>query len=78
MYKLYSRIDDHETILECWGASTKHPDSSYHFSAFVLSDWVEPQFQILPWVLECASRLILPSQSYRLTKWILKIYEAGL
>jgi len=76
MYKLYSRIDDHETILECWGASTKHPDSSYRFSTFVLSDWVEPQFQILPWVLECASRLILPSQSYHLTKWILEIYEA--
>ena len=22
MYKLYSRISDKETILECWGAST--------------------------------------------------------
>ena len=34
MYKLYSRISDHETVLELWGASTKHPDSVFYFSDF--------------------------------------------
>ena len=27
--KLYSRIEDRETILELWGGSTKHPDSIF-------------------------------------------------
>jgi len=45
-YKLYSRLSDHETVLECWGASTKHPDSWFFFSDFEKSDWVDEQFQI--------------------------------
>lgn len=24
--KLYSRLDNHDTVIEIWGASTKHPD----------------------------------------------------
>ena len=41
MYKLYSRISDHETILELWGASTKHPDSVFYFSDFKISAWFD-------------------------------------
>lgn len=26
---LYSRLDNHHTILEVWGGSTKHPDSVF-------------------------------------------------
>ena len=36
MYKLYSRISDHETVLELWEASTKHPDSIFFFSDLYL------------------------------------------
>ena len=74
-YVLYSRIDDHETILELWGASTKHPDSVFYFSNFVLSEWYEPEDQIFPWLLECASNLNIPYHSYSLAKWACQLYE---
>ena len=74
-YVLYSRITDHETVLEVWGGSTKHPDVVYHFSDFVLSEWFEPEDQIVPWLLECASRLTFPVHSYFLAKWACRLYE---
>lgn len=75
MYKLYSRLNDHETILECWGASTKHPDSVFHFSDFLLSEWFEPEAQIVPWLFECASKMNIPYHSYDLAKWACERYE---
>ena len=55
--KLYSRVSDHETVLELWGASTKHPDSVFHFSNFKLAEFVPPELQVYQWLLECASKL---------------------
>ena len=75
MYKLYSRISDHETILELWGGSTKHPDCIFRFSDFKLSDWATSEAQLVPWILECASKLNLPYHSYELAKWAIKIFE---
>ena len=75
MYKLYSDINTHETILECWGGSTKHPDVVFYFSKFHLSGWVNPEFQTVPWILECASKMNLPYHSYSLAKWGCKLYE---
>ena len=75
MYKLYSRLFDHETVLELWGASTKHPDSMFFFSNFKLCDWFEPKDQIIPWIFECASKLNIPYHSYELAKWACNIYE---
>ena len=46
MYKLYSRLSDHETVLECWGASTKHPDSVFLFSNFKTCDFINRENQI--------------------------------
>lgn len=77
-YKLYSRLSDHETILELWGGSTKHPDVIYYFSNFKLSEWYEPEDQTLPWILECASVLNIPYHSYELAKWGLKLYEGRI
>jgi len=74
-YKLYSRISDHETILELWGASTKHPDSMFFFSDFKLCEWFEPQDQIVPWLLECASKLSWPVHAYFLARWACQMYE---
>lgn len=74
-YKLYSRIPDHETILELWGGSTKHPDSVFYFSNFKLSEWFEPEDQIVPWLFECASILNIPYHSYELAKWACERYE---
>lgn len=75
MYKLYSRIDDHETVLELWGASTKHPDSMFFFSDFQLSEWFEPESQIVPWLFECASKMNFPYHSYTLAQWACARYE---
>lgn len=75
MYKLYSRINDHETVLELWGASTKHPDSVFYFSNFELCDWFDPQIQVVPWLFECASKLNFPSHAYELAKWACELYE---
>ena len=72
---LYSRVSDHETILELWGGSTKHPDSVFHFSDFHLSEFYEPEDQILPWVLECASKLNFVFHSLTLAEWICTRYE---
>ena len=75
MYKLYSRLSDRETILELWGASTKHPDSVFYFSNFDLSEWFEPEAQIISWIYECASELNLPFHSYQLAKWACDFFE---
>lgn len=75
MYKLYSRISDHETILKLWGASTKHPDSIFYFSDFKLCDWFDKNDQIVPWIFECASKLNFPVHAYYLAKWACEIYE---
>lgn len=73
--KLYSRIEDRETILELWGGSTKHPDSRFFFSKFELCEWFEPQDQIIPWIFECASKLNLPYHAYSLALWACDLYE---
>lgn len=76
-YKLYSRLSDHETVLELWGGSTKHPDSMFFFSDFNLSEWFEPEDQIVPWLLECASKMNFPYHAYSLATWACKMYEAS-
>lgn len=73
--RLYSRISDHETVLELWGASTKHPDCVFYFSDFKLTEWIDPQDQIVPWIIECASKLMFPYSTYRLAKWACELYE---
>ena len=75
MYKLYSRLSDHETIHELWGASTKHPDSTFYFSKFQLCDWFDAKDQIVPWIFECASKLNFPIHAYELSKWGCELYE---
>ncbi len=74
-YNLYSRISDHETIIELWGGSTKHPDCIFRFSDFKPSDWFEPEDQIEQWLFECASKLTIPYHSYSLAKWTCERYE---
>ena len=54
---LYSRLSDHETVFELWGASTKHPDSVFYFSDFKKSEWYDETSQTIPWMLECASKM---------------------
>ena len=74
-HKLYSRLSDHETILELWGGSTKHPDCMFFFSDFKLSEWYEPEDQTIPWIFECASKMNIPFHAYDLAKWACNWYE---
>lgn len=76
MYRLYSRIDNHETYLECWGASTKHPDSMYRFSEFEKSDFMSDEESIFQWILECASKKTWAFHMFKLLHWIESIYQA--
>ena len=75
MYKLYSIISDHETVLECWGASTKHPDSVFLFSNFVTTTLVSKESQIPAWIWECASRMVFPFHSYSLAQFGIELFE---
>lgn len=75
MYKLYSRVSDHETVLELWGGSTKHPDCTFYFSNFELSEWYEPEDQTIPWIFECAGKLNIPYHSYQLARWGCERFE---
>ena len=75
-YILYSRISDHETILELWGASTKHPDSIFRFSDFKTCDYLHPFCQYFQWILECASKLLWPFHARDLVDFAIDVYEA--
>lgn len=76
MIKLYSRISDHDTVLELWGASTKHPDSIFYFSNFKKSEWVDEKAQIFQWLLECASKLNFPFHTYELAEFAMDYIRA--
>ena len=56
---LYSRIKDHETVCELWGASTKHPDSINYYSDFKKSDCADDShpLNIFAWLLQIASNM---------------------
>ncbi len=75
MTKLYSRLSDHETVLELWEASTKHPDSIFYFSDFEKTSFIPAKEQIFPWLLECASKLMFPFHSYCLASYAMELYE---
>lgn len=77
MYKLYSRIDTHDTYFELWGASTKHPDSMFRFSDFKLCEWIPPYRQLFQWILECASKLNVPFHARDLVDYALVIWDAA-
>lgn len=75
MFKLYSRIADHETILECWGSSTKHPDARFFFSEFKKSKYFDEDAYIVPWIYECASKMMWPYHAFKLAEWGSELYR---
>ena len=74
--KLYSRVKNHETILECWGGSTKHPDSVFYFSNFRKSEGFEDYTQIYQWLLECASKMTFPFHAKNIVELAEENYKA--
>lgn len=73
--KLYSNIKTHNTILELWGASTKHPDSRFDYTDFQKVEWVSDEWQIFQWLLECASKLNFPFFAKDLTNFAIMYYN---
>jgi hypothetical protein len=77
MFKLYSRIADHETILECWASSTKHPDARFFFSEFEKSKYFDEDAYIVPWIYECASKMMWPYHAFKLAEWGSSLYRVS-
>jgi hypothetical protein len=48
--------DENDLVCECWGGSTKHPDTVYHFSDFEKSPYVIDIYQVFQWLCEIASK----------------------
>lgn len=63
-----------DLTLELWGASTKHPDSTFYFSDFKKSPYINEEHQIFQWLLECASKLDFPFHAKELTEFALRNY----
>lgn len=59
-------------VLELWGGSTKHPDSVFYFNNFKKVDFIEDEYQIFQWLLECASKLTFPFHAKQLAEYALK------
>ena len=71
--RLYRR-DDGEIVLELWAASTKHPDSVFHFSDFQKFELIEDYVQLYQWCLECASKLNFPFHAKELADFADNLY----
>ena len=75
MIKLYSDIETKDTILELWGASTKHPDSRFRFSDFQKTGFFDPRTEVFQWLLECASKLTWACHAYDLADFAMYYYR---
>ncbi len=79
-YVLYSNVETHETYLEIWGASTKHPDERFRFS-----DWLENEISEqyrhfynfnnawIQWLSYIASIQTFPHTTRRMLLWLTDI-----
>lgn len=73
-FMLYSNLETHDTVFELWGGSTKHPDVRFFFSDFKKSTIFDEDIDnLLPWVLECASKLNFPFHTRKVAEWALKV-----
>lgn len=64
--------DEGNYVLELWGGSTKHPDSIFYFEDFQKSEFVDEEYQVFQWLLECASKLTFPFHAKQLAEYALK------
>jgi hypothetical protein len=69
IYECYEIGTDVEKdlTLEVWSSSTKYPDSKFYFSDFSKSILVDDEHQIFQWLLECASKMVLPSTAKQIS-----------
>lgn len=70
---VYKKDDDY--ICECWGASTKHPDTFDRMSAWmdmVDTSIIPKQQQVFQWLLYLASRRMFPFHAKQLAEYALE------
>jgi hypothetical protein len=66
--------DEGNLVFETWGASTKHPDTVYHFEDFQKTEYFQEIYQVFQWLCEIASRQVFPMHAkeimdYAYDKW---------
>lgn len=61
IYECYNENNEKTLTLEVWSSSTKYPTAKFYFKDFSKSELVEEKHQIFQWLLECASKMCLPS-----------------
>ena len=71
MIKVYKN-NENDYVCELWAASTKHPDSIFHMNDFKTVDFIEKEYQVFQWLLECASKLTFPFHAKELVNYALK------
>ena len=72
-FHLYSNIETKDTILDCWGASTKHPDSRFRFSNFEKTPFFSETSQVFQWLLECASKMTWEIHARQLAEFAMSL-----
>ena len=78
--KLYSNIKTHETIVEFWGASTKHPDSVNIYQndiasgKFIENEYIPIEYNIIQWLLYVASFKSWPCHAMDIARTITEHY----
>ncbi len=71
MIKVWEENED--WICECWGASTKHPDTRDKYSEWNdKSDIIDDKDQIFQWLLYLASKKMFPFHAKQLAEIALK------
>ena len=71
MIKVY-KSEKYGYVCELWAASTKHPDSIFHFSDFEKVEYFDDEVQVYQWLLECASKLTFPFYAKELADYAAK------
>ena len=79
VYECYGEMNEHgvcekDLTLELWGGSAKYPNSKFYFSDFKKRPFVDEKHQVFQWLLECASKLLLPMHAKELAEYALKNY----
>lgn len=69
--KLYES-EKYGYILELWGGSTKHPDSTFYFSDFEKNEHLCDEVQVFQWLLQCASELTFPFHAKQLAEYAIQ------
>lgn len=75
-FVLYSDRENKKLYLECWGASTKHPDIMFRYEYYTPSEFQGDLDNIFAWLLECASKMTFAMHVDDLVDFALEVRDA--